>query len=605
MPGIAGIITKKPRQEAARELARMLASMRHESFYSTGTWMDEELGVYVGCVQREGEGRCEQPQANETGDMVLMFGGAEFPEQGTEERLRQRGHRLARGRGAHLVHLAEEDRDFPANLNGAFHGLLVDKKSGTATLFNDRYASRRVYYYEAADAFYFAAEAKALLAARPELRVLDERALGEWVSCGCVLEDRTLFKGIRILPWAAKWVFARGNLKSKLSYFAAKSWEEQSALEPEDFYRELRDVFARNVGRYLGDERAVGLSLTGGLDTRMILAWHRPEPHSVPCYTFGGPYRDCRDVRIARRIAEMCGQTHQVIRVGPEFLSRFAHYAERTVYLTDGATSVLHAPDLYVNELARGIAPVRLTGNYGDEVLRHSVVLRPTLPDLGVFHPDFVTQIMAAANTFAGVFKGNSLTQAVNQQMSWFFHGLAALESSQVEMRTPFIDNELIRTLYRSPHLNGGDVRVQMIRDGNAPLGRVRTDLGFAGRGGPGAEAVSRFWNRATMRAEYAFEHGDPRWVPAVDHALLGRTLERTFLGIHKFTHFSRWYRNELAGYVREMLLDKRTLTRPYLKAKEVEAIVDRHVKGLDNYTPTIHKIISLEYIHRLFFDAA
>jgi asparagine synthase (glutamine-hydrolysing) len=606
MPGIVGIITKKPRQEAAHELARMVASMRHESFYSAGTWIDERLGVYVGWVQREGEGRCAQPQVNESGDKVLVFAGDEFPDPGTAERLRRGGHEVTKGRGAHVIHTAEEDANFPERLNGLFQGLLVDRTTRTAMLFNDRHAARRVYYHEAKDAFYFAAEAKALLAVKPELRTLDERSLGEWVSCGCVLDDRTLFKGIRILPCAARWVFKGGALREKSKYFAPQQWEEQEPLSPDAFYRELRDVFASNVGRYFEDCGQVGFSLTGGLDTRLIIAWLKPEPETLPCYTFGGPYRETRDVRIARRIAAMCGQKHQVIRVGEDFLSRFAHYAERTVYLTDGATNVLHAPDLYVNEVARQIAPVRLTGNYGDEVLRHRVAFRPSMPLNGVFRQDFARQIAAAGETYAEAMKGDALTDAVNRQVAWFFQGLAALESSQVEMRTPFIDNELIRTLYRSPrHSGGGDLRVQMLRDRAPALGKVRTDLGFAGRGGPMAEAASRFWNRATMRAEYACEHGDPRYVPMVDRAVLGRTLEKTFVGIHKFTHFSLWYRNELAAYVREMLLDRRTLARPYLEARELEEIVDRHVEGIGNYTPVIHKVITLEHIHRLFFDEA
>ena len=43
-------------------------------------------------------------------------------------------------------------------------GLLVDRSEGTTTLFNDRYGIHRLYYHESADAFYFAAEAKAILA---------------------------------------------------------------------------------------------------------------------------------------------------------------------------------------------------------------------------------------------------------------------------------------------------------------------------------------------------------------------------------------------------------------------------------------------------------
>ena len=45
MPGIVGIISNKPRALATEELRRMMASMRHESFYVSGTWIDEELGL--------------------------------------------------------------------------------------------------------------------------------------------------------------------------------------------------------------------------------------------------------------------------------------------------------------------------------------------------------------------------------------------------------------------------------------------------------------------------------------------------------------------------------------------------------------------------------
>jgi asparagine synthase (glutamine-hydrolysing) len=603
MPGIAGIITKKPAAQAIKELARMVASMCHEPFYVTGTWTDESLGVYVGWVLR-GDGAAAMPQRNERGDKLLVFAGGDYAEPGTADALRTRGHEVGTERGAYLIHAAEEDAAFPAGLNGQFQGVLIDRTRGTAMLFNDRHATRRVYYHQAKDGFYFAAEAKALLAVRPELRALDERGLGEFVACGCVLEDRTLFKGIRILPWASGWVFRNGVQVSEASYFSSRTWEEQEPLEPQAFYRELRDAFGRNLARYCGDGR-VALSLTGGLDTRMIMAWRKPEPQSLPCYTFGGAYRESRDVRIARRLAAVCGQAHQVIPVGAEFLSRFSHYAERTVYLTDGATSVEQAADLYVNEIARQIAPVRLTGNYGDEVLKKRLAFRPSTPGNGVFDPEFDGHIAAGAQTYADVFRGDSLTDVANRQVSWFFYGLAALELTQVEMRSPYLDDDLLRTLYRAPRSHhAGDVRVRMIRDANPVLGRIRTDLGYAGRGGPVAEAASRFWNRATMRAEYACEVGDPRWVPAMDRRLLGRTLEKTFVGIHKFTHFSRWYREELADYVRAMLFDPRTLSRPYLQAREVEAMVDRHVSGEANYTPAIHKILTLEHLHRLWIDA-
>jgi hypothetical protein len=52
------------------------------------------------------------------------------------------------------------------------------------------------------------------------------------------------------------------------------------------------------------------------------------------------------------------------------------------------------------------------------------------------------------------------------------------------------------------------------------------------------------------------------------------------------------------------MLLDSRTLSRPYLQRDVLERVVDEHVSGTRNYTTAIHKILTLEHFHRLFIDA-
>ena len=84
----------------------------------------------------------------------------------------------------------------------------------------------------------------------------------------------------------------------------------------------------------------MGIAMTGGLDTRVILACHPPTPGSLPSYTFGSEFRDSRDVRIGRLVARICQQPHQVIEVGDEFLTNFAHYAERSVYITEGTVDL-------------------------------------------------------------------------------------------------------------------------------------------------------------------------------------------------------------------------------------------------------------------------
>src|ERR1700722_1825025 len=164
MPGITGIIAKNPGSWAESEVLRMVAAQRHESFYTCGTWKDEEMGIYVGWTDHRSSFSDGMPLTNERQDVFLIFSGEEYPEPGAAQRLRRQGHSLNTEDASYLVHLYEDDQNFFARLNGMFHGLLVDRGRGTATLFNDRYGMHRVYYHESKDAFYFAAEAKANLA---------------------------------------------------------------------------------------------------------------------------------------------------------------------------------------------------------------------------------------------------------------------------------------------------------------------------------------------------------------------------------------------------------------------------------------------------------
>src|SRR5579862_8778745 len=198
MPGIAGLITRMPRERALAILSQMVKALAHEPFYETGTWCDESLGVYVGWAVRKDSFSEGMPVLNETGDTVLVFSGEEYSRAQHIRRLEDHGHSLGRQRASYLVHAYEESPDFPLGLNGLFQGLVIDKSRGMALLFNDRYGMHKLCYHESDEAFYFAAEAKAILRARPDLRTVDPQSLADFIACSCILEDRTLFKRIHV-----------------------------------------------------------------------------------------------------------------------------------------------------------------------------------------------------------------------------------------------------------------------------------------------------------------------------------------------------------------------------------------------------------------------
>jgi len=614
MPGIVGLITRMPRKQTEPVLLRMVEAISHEKFYASGVLVDEPLGIYVGWAERKGSFTDGMPFTNERGDVSLVFSGEEFPDPGTAKWLKRQGHRFDEGGASYLVHLYEEDHSFPVSLNGRFHGLIIDRTRGTATLFNDRYGMHRIYYHESKEGFYFATEAKAILAVQPELRRLDPRGLGEFVSCGCVLEWRSLFQSIYVLPGGSVWDFQNGSVTRKGTYFTPREWEDQEPLEPGSYYQKLRETFSQNLPRYFKSQEQIGISLTGGLDSRMIMAWHKPALGSLPCYTWGSMFRDCQDVIVAREVARVWEQPHKVISVGEEFLSRFPHYAERSIYLTDGCVDVSHSADLFINEKAREIAPVRMTGLYGGEVLRSwrsrgsSGVrgFKPVEPLHGLFRPEFLGRVHEARETYAQLIQGHPLSFNVFRQAPWHHYGNLALEETQLSMRSPFLDNDFVRTVFRAPEsaCASDDICLQLIADGSAALRRIRTDRGVGGGPGRLSAAASRTLLEFLFKAEYGYDYGMPQWVAQIDHLLSVFRLQRLFLGRHKPYHYRVWYRDYLSEYVREMLLDPRSLSRPYLDRRRVESMVEGHLKGNRNYTTEIHNVLTLELLHRIFIDS-
>jgi asparagine synthase (glutamine-hydrolysing) len=94
-----------------------------------------------------------------------------------------------------------------------------------------------------------------------------------------------------------------------------------------------------------------------------------------------------------------------------------------------------------------------------------------------------------------------------------------------------------------------------------------------------------------------------PQCLARADHAVAPLHLENLFLGRHKFHHFRVYYRDELGRYLQEVLLDPRTLGRPFLHGPRVEAMIRGHVGGYANYTNEIHRLLTLELMQRQLIE--
>jgi asparagine synthase (glutamine-hydrolysing) len=252
-----------------------------------------------------------------------------------------------------------------------------------------------------------------------------------------------------------------------------------------------------------------------------------------------------------------------------------------------------------------------MTGNYGSEILRRLRAFKPADPALDLFQPEFLSNVTRAKATYQEISQGHAVSFTAFKQAPWYQYGLLALEQTQLFVRSPFLDNDLVRTAFRAPRSDllksnifedSGDC-TRLIADGKKELQGIPTDRGLGGASGLTAPLLRSFLE-FTFKAEYAYDYGMPQWLARVDHSLSALHLERMFLGRHKFCHFRLWYRDALSDYVREILLDPRSLSRPYIRRETMEAMVLHHIKGDRNYTTEITRLLTLELQHRLLLDS-
>jgi asparagine synthase (glutamine-hydrolysing) len=559
--------------------------MIHEPFYVAGTRSDPELGAYYGWIAHEGSFAAGQNVAKGEGGVSIAFAGECFGEE------------------RDIIELYErKGTDCFKELDGLFSGLLVDKKSKKILLFNDRYGLDRIYWHEARDGFYFASEAKALLRVLPELRDFDQEGVAQFVAFGCTVNWRSLFRGIEILPGGSCWIFQEGK-SERQRYFRPETWEGLPPL-PEDVFQErFEEIFKRILPRYSQTERPVGIALTGGLDTRMILACAPKGIENAVSYTFTGRVGKTFDDRLAADIAKLCGLEHQLLRLGDDFFSDFRRHVDQTVYVTDGCFGAMGAHEIYFNSLARKISTVRLTGLFGSEILRGVSTFKATPLPESVFDPELEQTILASVSKIEAE-ETHPTASAAFRNIPWNLFGSLAAARSQVVLRSPFLDNELVALAFQTPSASrkSSTSALQLIARNNPLLAAIPTDRLVEDKGMPFPRNLRRAVREFGFKLDYLHNEGMPdslcRLSPILD-AVDGKF---HIFGQHKFLHYRQWFRTVLSPYVLEVLTDYQTEQAGIWRRGALERMSIAHTRGKKNYVLALNTALTLEAVRRLLF---
>jgi asparagine synthase (glutamine-hydrolysing) len=590
MPGIAGVIALDRSADFAETAELMLDVMMHEPSYISGNCSAPELGVWAGWVAHSDSFAARESQIA-SGQAVTLAVSGECYHDGSPGPQGVIGGWYRRSPD-HWV----------TELNGLFSGLLIDRNRRRACLFNDRYGVERIYVHTTPSVIYFASEAKALLRVVPEVRAFDDEGVAQFLTFGCPLQGRTLFNGVRRLEGGSLWVFEQWAC-SKTRYFVPAEWERQPALSAEAFQDEFQQTFAAALPRYVAGGTRLGISLTGGLDTRMIMACLPPLPRPPICYTFAGLRGDTLDARLARRVAAECGFDHRILRIGRDFLSEYGSHVDKSVYITDGCAGATGAHEAYLNAQARELAPIRLTGNFGSEVLRGMSTFKPLGLSPQLVIPDLRTVDVAQVAAEQG---GQSpVTFAAFREIPSNLFGTMAAAKSQVIFRTPYLDNDLVALCYRAPSSvrESASSAMRLVNNARADLAHIPTDRAVTiNTRGPGY-LLKRLAAECSFKLDYIYSEALPRALMPLD-AAIGRLATFGLIGQHKYLPYRVWFRNELATYIRDVLTDDATLRMGYWNRTFLATLADAHVKGHQNFVREIHAVITLAAVDRLLVRA-
>jgi asparagine synthase (glutamine-hydrolysing) len=487
---------------------------------------------------------------------------------------------------------------FAEKLNGLFSGLLLDGRRSAAYLFNDRYGSERLYVCEVEGSTYFASEAKALLSVIPETRGFDDDGVAQFLSYGSTRGERTLFQNVRLLPGGSLWTFQAGGAATKRRYFTAATWEAQPAVDDQELEHRIGETLQAVMPGYLASDANVGISITGGLDTRMIMACLPAGRPNAVCYTYSGIEGDTLDARLGAQVASLCGLSHQVLRIGGDFLGDYPNYLDQTVFRTDGCAGATATHELYLARLARQLSAIRLTGNFGSEILRSMSTFKPLAMDEKLLEPEFRKDVAAARRAPES---GHPVTRAAFGEIPWHLYGTVAAARSELTFRTPYLDNAIVALAYQATDhaRQSPDTALSLIRQHGPSLAEIPTDRGLTADGHVVPTLARRAFSALTFKLDYLDKEGLSGWAWPME--AVRRPLTRLgLLGLHKYLPYRSWFRRELSATVKERIEDVSVQNCPYWNRERLLELPDSHRHGRQNLTQEINAVLTLEAVERL-----
>lgn len=563
-----------------------------------------------------------QPIHNEDKTIWVVFNGEIYNFLELRKELIAEGHNFYTQSDTEvIVHSYEQwGDDFLLHLNGIFGLAVWDEPKCRLLLARDPFGVKPIYYRDDGRRLLWASELKSILVDPEVPRIVDRRALDLFLTFRFVPSPFTMFRGIKKIRPGHRLIFENGELLLERYYFPQPKIDHY--LKEPDYIHLLRESLEAAVRRQMISDVPIGVLLSGGIDSAVILAiMSRNTKKPISTFTVGfDDGADVNELREARLTSQYFRSNHHEILLSDadykSWLNKSIWHLEEPV----ATTSAL--PMFFVSRLAGEHVKVVLTGQGADEPLcgyhryfgeRYGHWYR-RMPK--VFRRYVVRPLVEALPRQERIKRAvrslgkHDVTERFLQVYSVFDNGMkrnlcsfprmisrgdcAAKDIVDYWRRDLKETDPLIQMAYVDARLSLADDllmygdKMSMASSVEARVPFLDTEYMAAAESLPASLRIRGF------KRKYIHKKAISNWLPQ-------QVIDRKKRGFE--TPIDRWFRSELTGYVKDRLLSDDSACSTYFNRQAVETLLDDHINGRQNNQRRLFCLLVFELWHKIFIE--
>jgi asparagine synthase (glutamine-hydrolysing) len=611
LPGLLGIVNGIKTPDVGPAFAPMRRSMERGGRLVSETAIGSDrrwaLGrVHLGVLQ-------PQAQLSSADKVHVLFHGDLFKRTDVITLLEQLGERPASETPPALIRALYRrfGSALGSRIDGSFCAAIFDEEARRLLLFTDKLGSYPLYWFNTPSGFAFASELRALVRIHPQ-PALNPRAVNDILHLSFPVGDKTLAADTHLLPPASTLTYDADTGKVAIERYAswAKSFRP-GGIEKAEYFDALGRAFDVSIDRSVEGSHRYGLSLSGGMDTRVLLSGLDRQHLKLSTFTLGG--KGCADEVIGYQLARMANSDHRFIALEESYLADLLPRIERMVSLTDGMyTSDGFTEMLALRAFEESHFSVLLRGHAGE--LAKASTAYPVHTDAQIYAMKSAGELVpylldrletinhgsSATGLFSDGWREAHEKEGVRRSLEQCIDGLdlsppdlctylylteyhrrvtvPSLEifRNVVEVRLPLADPDFVECVFQGPASwrSGTEIHQSLVRRNKPEYLRIRNpNTGAPAGAGPMQEFVLDKLNSVLRRLNvYGYRH---------------------------YHSFDGWMRKAFLDLVQQVLLTPVAMDRGVVREGPLRRIVDEARGGARTHDHVLQVLILVELWQR------